>query len=106
MLPISFGRVHSPTDPHRRHLLAYLGLGGGMWGSSHKRKTSTRTRDRTWPVGELVEGELIQMDRIRLEECGLPVIVIDRTDVQRGFERDEAKERRFRCRVDAINKRD
>jgi hypothetical protein len=59
-------------------------------------------RDRTWPVGGLVEGELSQLDRIRQEECGLRVTVTGHADEQQGSERDEAKERQFRCRVDAI----
>ena len=109
MLLIWFGRVYFPTgtrlsDPYHRNFLAYLGLCGGTWDSSHRRKTSTRMRDRTWPVGEPVEGELSQMDRIRQEECGWPVTVIDHVDEQRGSERDEATKRQFRCHVDAVDK--
>ena len=113
MLPISFGRVYFPTEtcrslsnPHLCHKLAYMGLCGGMWDLSHRRKTSARTRSRTWPAGVLVEGELSQMDLIHQEECGLPVIVTDRADEQRGFERDEGKKKRFRCHVGAIGKKD
>ena len=58
---------------------------------------------RTWPVGEPVEGELSQMGRIRQEECGLAVTVINHADEQRGSERDEATKRQFRCRVDAVD---
>ena len=45
------------------------------------------------------------MDLIRQEECGLPVTVIDRADEQRGYERDEAKKKWFRCHVGAIEKK-